>query len=135
MATVHNKIMTAWQLLTVAMMMVMIEVQQVDADNETVCESGAILLEDTAPDACFALVDVAAGPVTYLEAEQKCSDKFTEGRPVFVRNKVSVLHKLNHFLIVNFCNKNSMKISEKRHQNKKLAKKKICVMLGIEILN
>ena len=89
MATFYAKIVTANEFLMI--IMVMIEVQKVEADNGTVCEPGTTFLND----ACFGLVDVAAGPVSYWDAEEKCADKITEGKPVSVRNKVSVLRKLS----------------------------------------
>ncbi|XP_075265163.1 uncharacterized protein LOC142357408 [Convolutriloba macropyga] len=89
MATFYAKIVTANEFLMI--IMVMIEVQKVEADNGTVCEPGTTFLND----ACFGLVDVAAGPVSYWDAEEKCADKITEGKPVSVRNKEALQIILN----------------------------------------
>ena len=83
MQTFYHKIVITCELL------ILIAVQTIDSD-QTLCPNGTTYLESADTENCFALVDVSEGPITNDEAVDKCG-RFTKGRLVFVRRKVSML--------------------------------------------
>ena len=76
-------------ILAMVLFLLTIQNSEARAVGQENCTTGTEYLEGIGTINCFALVDVAAGPVSNNVAIQKCENNFNQGKLVSVMEKVS----------------------------------------------